>query len=155
MDHKQFLVHRSWKDENEISGHALMATVPPVEHVMEHGMDVPYPHKMPELPKPDLVRMLNICAALPGLNDEVTPVMAWAAILAHPRCEDMNLHDFEAVKTDLKAKVRCYGFGAVLEDFEIRDAIMAVLSGKDPQSSQMTMEWANSGAMEGVTAGGQ
>jgi hypothetical protein len=114
MDHKQYLVHRSWKDENEISGHALMATVPPVEHVMEHGMDVQYPHKMPDLPKPDLVRMLNICAALPGLNDEVTPVMAWAAILAHPRCEDMDLDDFQAVKTDLKGKVRCYGFVSYL-----------------------------------------
>jgi len=153
MDHKQFLVHRSWKDENEISGHALMATVPPVEHVMEHGMDEVYPHKMPELPKPDLVRMFNICAALPGLNDEVTPVMAWATILSHPRCEEMGKDDFDVVKTDLKAKVRCYGFGAVLETFEVRDALMSVMSGKGAFVSQMNMEWTSSGAMDDIVGG--
>jgi hypothetical protein len=45
-----------------------------------------------------------------------------------------------------------FRFGAVLEDFEIRDSIMGVLSGKGPQSSQLDTEWASSGVMEDVIA---
>jgi hypothetical protein len=110
MDHSQFLVDRSLNDENEISGHALMATVPPIDHVKKHGMEVMHEHKMPDLPRPDLVKMLNLSAGLPGLVDEVTPVMAWSVVLSHPKCEEMSEDDFSKIKVDLKGKVRCYGY---------------------------------------------
>jgi len=142
MDHSQFLVNRSLNDENEINGHALMATVPPISHVEHHGMDVPWEQKMPSLQMPSLSRMLNLCAALPGITNEVTPVMAWAAILSHPKCEEMSKEDFGRIKDDLKPKVRCYGFGAVLEDFEIKDAIMGVLSQKaQGYNPGIAMDW--------------
>jgi len=104
-------------------------------------MEVMHEHKMPDMPKPDLVKMLNLCAALPGITDEVTPVMAWSAILSHPKCEDMTKDDFSKLKDDLKGKVRCYGFGAVLEDFEVKDAIIRVLNENGPIQLYGTMEW--------------
>jgi len=104
------MVNRSLTDEDWPCGHALMATVPPRQHCEDHGMDVQYPHKLPDLPKPDLVRMLNLCAQLPGLNEELTPVMAWAFILSHPACPEMTKVDFDAIRDDLKPKVACYGY---------------------------------------------
>jgi hypothetical protein len=104
------MTNRSLNDEEWVSGHALMATAPPRHHCEEHGMDVEYPHKMPDLPKPDLARMLNLCASLPGLKEELTPVMAYSFILSHPACPEMTKSDFEAIRDDLKPKVACYGY---------------------------------------------
>jgi hypothetical protein len=33
------------------------------------------------------------------------------------------LEDFERLRQDLGGKVRCYGFGAMFEEFEVRDII--------------------------------
>jgi hypothetical protein len=115
MDHTQVLVDKSLHDEDWIaghaaSGHALMATAVPMDHVREHGMDVKYEHQLPAIPKPDLSRMLNLCASLPHLSREVTPVMAWACILQHPRVVELSEGDVEIIKADLKGKVSCYGY---------------------------------------------
>ena len=104
------MVNKALGEEDWCSGHALMASAPPIDHVREHGMDKIYPHQLPDLPKPDLVKMLNLCSSLPGLNDEVTPIMAWALLLSHPRCVELTEKDFEAIKADLKHRVTCYGY---------------------------------------------
>ena len=87
--------------------------------------------------------------------------MAWARILSHERSAEFTMEDFEALISELKPKTVCYGyvlyspilllffsfgfgywldadcliffcrFGAVLCDFEVRDAISKVLMGKD------------------------
>ncbi|KAI9709261.1 MAG: hypothetical protein M1820_003381 [Bogoriella megaspora] len=141
MDHIQFLCVRSEESiqqsppinddhnlENDvhISGHALMATCPPQSHIIEHPKD-PYPHKMPELGTPDLMRLLDLSSRLP-LDGEITPIMAWTMIRGHPALPLMAEKDIETMKNDLVGKVRCYGFGAVLEEFEVRDAIEGVLA---------------------------
>jgi len=143
MSHQQYMVNKSLGDEDWCSGHALMATSPPIDHVREHGMDKQYPHQLPELPKPDLIKMLNLCTNLPGLSDEVTPVMAWAFLLSHPRCVELTESDFEAIKKDLKTRVTCYGFGAVMEDFEVKDALQKILTSKraSPSGNASEMEW--------------
>jgi hypothetical protein len=118
MDHAQYLVDKSMHDSewiagNAVSGHALMATAVPIAHVHEHGMEVKYPFQLPDLAKPDLSRMLNLCAKLPGLSQEVTPIMAWACILQHPRAVELTEVDVEGIKADLKDKVACYGYVCV------------------------------------------
>lgn len=104
------MVNRSVSDENWVCGHALMATVPPRQHCEEHGMDVEYPHQMPDLPKPDLARMLNLCAEIPELGDELTPIKAWAMILAHPDAMHLTAWDFQAIRNDLKPRCVCHGY---------------------------------------------
>ena len=108
MDHMQYLMVRSaTAAEAEISGHALMATCPPTSHIEAHPEET-YPHKMPDLGMGDLMTLLDLSNRLP-LDGEITPVMAWAGIRSHPRFWELNVGDFNGLKEDLKAKVRCYG----------------------------------------------
>ncbi|MBE7180287.1 MAG: hypothetical protein INR71_03600 [Terriglobus roseus] len=112
MDHMQFLMVRSQDSESEVSGHALMATCPPESHIANHP-DEPYPHKVPDMGMTDLVKLLDLSNRLP-LDGEITPVMAWASIYSHPRRDELTQADFEAMKVDLLAKVRCYGYVTLL-----------------------------------------
>ncbi|KAF1986097.1 hypothetical protein K402DRAFT_412819 [Aulographum hederae CBS 113979] len=137
MDHMQFLMIRSANSADDdtsgqevnVSGHAMMATCPPLSHVIAHP-DENYPHKMPDVGMPDLVKLLDLSSRLP-LDGEITPIMAWAGIRSHPRFGGLTEGEIGVVKRDLLAKIRCYGFGAVLEEFEVRDAISSVLAAKD------------------------
>lgn len=125
MDHMQYLLVRSHNsDEQEfrhpiepaddreydnMSGHALMATCPPYNHVMNHPNE-PYPIKMPDLGTSDLTRLLDLSARLPLNSDsEITPIMAWTEVYRDPRIGQMNAQDFDRIKTELCNKVRCYG----------------------------------------------
>ena len=63
---------------------------------------------MPEIGMPDLVKLLDLSNRLP-LDGEITPIMAWAGIHSHPRRDELTREDFEDLKQDLVAKVRCYG----------------------------------------------
>lgn len=94
---------------DHMSGHALMATCPPHSHIMDKPGEA-YPHQMPDVPKPDLMKLLSLSSRLPGMEGgEVTPVMAWVAILKSARLRELTKRDFEMLKTDLLSKVRCYG----------------------------------------------
>ncbi|EUC50972.1 hypothetical protein COCMIDRAFT_80851 [Bipolaris oryzae ATCC 44560] len=128
MDHMQFLMVRAHDADELISGHALMATAPPDAHI-SNCPEEKYPHQMPDVNMPDLMKLLDLSNRLP-LDGEITPIMAWAKILQHDRLKDLSKEDFELIKGELLAKVRCYGFGAVLEEFELRDALTTVLAGK-------------------------
>jgi hypothetical protein len=151
MDHMQFLVERSSEPDGDPCGHALMASCPP-EPFPETNPDLPFGHtpihangeatqKTWDVSKPDLANLLDLSKRL-NLDGEITPVMAWGMILAHPRFSEMRTSDFEHICAELGGKVRCYGyvsvffvslwrtddvrFGAVLEEFEVRDALESV-----------------------------
>ncbi|KAK5174123.1 uncharacterized protein LTR77_001203 [Saxophila tyrrhenica] len=146
MDHMQYLVVRSHNPEDQdfkhplensddreydhMSGHALMATCPPYSHVRKTPNE-PYPYKMPELESADLSKLLDLSARLPlGAEGEITPIMAWTQIIRDPRTPGLTKEDLERVRDDLSTKVRCYGFGAVLEEFELNDAMNSVIAEK-------------------------
>ncbi|KZF23737.1 hypothetical protein L228DRAFT_238259 [Xylona heveae TC161] len=127
MDHIQFLLVRAEGSEEDVAGHVVMASCPPHDHIKNHP-DVPYT-KPPELRKADLRSLLDASMRVQW-DGEIPPVNAWAMIFNHPRNSEFTLEDIESMKNNLKGKVRCYGFGAVLEDFEVRDAISNVLASK-------------------------
>jgi hypothetical protein len=52
-------------------------------------------------------------------------------VLEHPRFSEFTLEDFGRLRQDLGGKVRCYGFGAVFEEFEVRDIIDSYMLSKD------------------------
>ncbi|KAI7240639.1 hypothetical protein KC330_g1179 [Hortaea werneckii] len=149
MDHMQYLLVRSHNNENQpmhhpmenaddsehehMSGHALMATAPPHSHVMQKPAEK-YPHQMPLDLGPDgLSKLLDLSNRLPfDRYTEITPVMAWTTILRHERVRELTEADILTIKEDLSTKVRCYGFGAVLEEFELDDALTNVFAQKDP-----------------------
>ncbi|KAI9650906.1 hypothetical protein NHQ30_000941 [Ciborinia camelliae] len=144
MDHMQFIVERSSDVDGEFfSGHALMASCPP-ESDMDMHPDIPFGHCMPhnhsqetdgtdggppkqktwDLSKSDLANLLDLSKRL-DLNGEITPVMAWGMVLGHSRFSELKEVDFKSMSEELLPKVRCYGFGAALEEFEVRDALEA------------------------------
>jgi hypothetical protein len=119
MDHMQFLVERSSEPDGDPCGHALMASCPP-EPFPEPNSEIPFGHtpiyanggvtqKTWDLSKPDLANLLDLSKRL-NLDGEITPVMAWGMILAHPRFSEMRTSDFGAICTELGGKVRCYGY---------------------------------------------
>ncbi|KAF2013126.1 hypothetical protein BU24DRAFT_434247 [Aaosphaeria arxii CBS 175.79] len=136
MDHVQYLMVRAHDPENDfISGHALMASCPPASHIATKTKE-DYPHQMPDIQMPDLMKLLDLSNRLP-LDGEITPIMAWAMILQDQKFHQLTAEDFSVLKGELLAKVRCYGFGAVLEEFEVRDALMTVLTARHSSHEPM------------------
>ncbi|KAI1156140.1 hypothetical protein F4825DRAFT_345768 [Nemania diffusa] len=153
MDHLPWLLEKGSDSPGEPCGHALMASCPP-EPFAELNSEIPFgiahgaasdgtesksksgeqqSMRTWELSKGDLTTLLDLSKRL-DLDGEITPVMAWGTILSHPRLTELTRKDFEKITDDLKDKVRCYGFGAVMEEFEVRDSLNAVLSAK-PEAS--------------------
>ncbi|KAK3336246.1 hypothetical protein B0T19DRAFT_396018 [Cercophora scortea] len=151
MDHLPWLLERGTEvGGHEPCGHALMASCPP-EPFPELTPDIPFGYsnvkasaaggggggntgleagqRTWELNKGNLATLLNLSTRL-NLDGEVTPVMAWGVVLAHPRLAELGMDDFVRLTEELSTKVRCYGFGAVMEDFEVRDALENILSTK-------------------------
>jgi len=155
MEHMQYLLVRSHNAANQpfhhplepaddaehehMSGHALMATAPPHSHIM-HKPAEKYAHQMPEgVGTGALANLLQLSNRLPMDRDgEITPVMAWMAVLTDPRLGELKMKDIEKLKMSLLDKTRCYGFGAVIEEFEVRDGLLALFAEKDgaPARSQ-------------------
>ncbi|KAK4560875.1 hypothetical protein LTR86_005455 [Recurvomyces mirabilis] len=156
MDHMQYLLVRSHNPEEQpfhhpmenpddaeqehMSGHALMGTAPPHSHIMETP-DEKYPYQMPQgMSAEGLSKLLDLSNRLPFEHySEITPVMAWTTLLRHPRFGELTADDFECMKNDLGTKVRCYGFGAVLEDFELTDALETVWTKKSQGQSALSI----------------
>lgn len=107
MDHMQFLMVRAHDDDEAISGHALMATAPPESHIAKCPHE-DYPHQMPDIAMPDLMKLLDLSNRLP-LDGEITPIMAWVMLLQDSNFAQLSKEDVESIKGDLVAKVRCYG----------------------------------------------
>jgi hypothetical protein len=107
MDHAGMLIQKSRNNELDFSGHVNMASCPPESHLIERP-DVSYQSFLPDMGMPDLMKLLELSNRLP-LDGEITPVMAWSMILQHPRFVELNQQDFQTLRTDLAAKVRCYG----------------------------------------------
>ena len=171
MEHMPWILEQSAATGSNMCGHALMASCPPRPFSDLHA-DVPFgfknieasivpgagaarepvtfaPGTAPgqrtwELSKADLNTLLALSTKL-NLDGEITPVMAWGMILAHSRLGQLTLQDFAKLTEELAGKVRCYGFGAVMEDFEVRDAMENVLSTK--------LDLANAGAASGLSLG--
>ncbi|KAH8893811.1 hypothetical protein GQ53DRAFT_644617 [Thozetella sp. PMI_491] len=146
MDHMPWLLERGTEvGGSEPCGHALMASCPP-EPFPELTPDIPFGYsnvassgnesavdssqRTWELSKGDLATLLDLSKRL-NLDGEITPVMAWGMVLGHPRLAELRTDDFVRLTEELGGKVRCYGFGAVMEEFEVRDALENVLSTKD------------------------
>ncbi|KHN98537.1 bZIP-type transcription factor [Metarhizium album ARSEF 1941] len=144
MQHLPFLTSRS--EGGDPCGHALMASCPPAPfgklttktpfgntHTHDRGDGSNPAQGTWEISKADLSTLLDLSQRL-DLDGEITPVMAWGMILSHPRFADFQPEDFAKIAAELGRKVRCYGFGAVMEEFELRDAFESVLpSGMEPE----------------------
>lgn len=132
-------------EDDQLYGHALMASCSPGIYP-ESSPEMPYnppnnavsSHHTCTLSKSGFADLLERSERL-NLDGEVTPVMAWHMILNHPRFSEFTVEDFEMVTKGLEGKVRCYGFGAVFEEFEVCDVIENVMSCKDSTSGSTSV----------------
>ena len=127
-------------DDNDsalISGHALMASCPPISHVknvpaQQGGLIPTYEHKVPDAEMKTLQTLLNLSTAIrseiPG--GQVTPVMALQCLRGHRNYQSLTRDDVLWMIESIRGNVRCYGFGAVMEDFELRDALSGIFATK-------------------------
>jgi hypothetical protein len=131
-DHTEYLCRESAKDEinqSFFSGHALMASCPPPSHIQNVPDGNQYPHQTYALPTANLETLLNLSRQLIS-EGQVTPIMVLQSLKGHELYHTLTREDIKAIIDTLHAKVRCYGFGAVVEDFELRDCLSSVLGSK-------------------------
>jgi len=77
-----------------------------------------------DIPSNDLAGLMNLSNRLNLAGEgEITPVHAWGMVRTHERFMDLGKEEIKELALELVTKVRCYGFGAVLEEFEVRDAL--------------------------------
>lgn len=105
-----------------------MACAPPPSHLLTPE-DNQYPHQTYELPHANLTTLLNLSRQL-VTESQITPIMALQSLKNHEMYPSLSREDVLRMMEDLVAKVRCYGFGAVVEDFEFMDSLSSVLGTK-------------------------
>lgn len=116
-------------EDMPFSGHALMASCPPPSYISNTTPDQTYPHKTYDLPLANLHTLLNLSRQL-VTDGQITPIMALQCLKNHELYPSLSRDDIKIVVDTLNTKVRCYGFGAVIEDFELKDCLSSVLGTK-------------------------
>src|SRR5690349_20802063 len=116
------------EEEALFSGHALMASCPPPSHIervpaQKGGLEPTYEHKVPDSESDQiLTKLFNLSHTLTIPSGQVTPIMALQSLKGHRNYSSLTREDVLGMIEAIRSKVRCYGFGAVMEDFELRDA---------------------------------
>lgn len=137
MSHLPWLLERGTAvgGHEQPCGHALMASCPP-QPFTQLTNDIPFGYtnvnvnnndnaqhdvvpdlgnpngerqRTWELSKADLATLLDLSQKL-NLEGEVTPVMAWGMVLAHPRLSELKPRDLVKLAEELVGKVGCYGY---------------------------------------------
>ncbi|KAJ5475184.1 hypothetical protein N7539_008250 [Penicillium diatomitis] len=129
-EHTDYLCRRSITEADDedmpFSGHALMASCPPPSYIANTAPDQTYPHKTYDLPLANLSTLLNLSRQL-VTDGQITPIMALQCLKNHELYHSLRREDIKIIIDTLNTKVRCYGFGAVVEDFELIDCLSSVL----------------------------
>lgn len=121
------------------SGHALMASVPPMSHcartpAQKGGLEPTYPHQAPQASIETLQTLLDLSKVIKSEGyvegGQVTPIMALQSLRGHQNYQSLTREDVIGMVDAIRNKVRCYGFGAVMEDFELRDALATIFATK-------------------------
>lgn len=98
------------------------------------GLTPTYDHRVPDLPTSSLNTLLNLSQKIKAEGyvegGQVTPIMALHSLRGHRHYPSLTREDVLGMIEVIRNKVRCYGFGAVMEDFELRDALSSVFATK-------------------------
>ncbi|CAZ79918.1 unnamed protein product [Tuber melanosporum] len=127
MDHIQILTANSMTSPaSDFHGHALMASCPSESNTSRHA-EVPRGSKTFDVGPSELAILFNLSNRL-ELDGELTPIAVWAHVTRHERFADLEMADFKALEKTLLDKVKCHGFGAVVEEYEVVDALSEIIA---------------------------
>ncbi|KAL5612278.1 hypothetical protein BROUX41_000182 [Berkeleyomyces rouxiae] len=144
MGHLPFLLERTHDSPEPMAcGHGRMLSCPPLPY-SQLSSDTPWSSRFVPNPEPrsdaegqvnqmtwdasksGLARLLELSSQF-DLDGEITPVQAWSLITGDERFGQLGREDLVKLAASLGDKVHCFGFGAVVEDFEVRDAFESIL----------------------------
>lgn len=148
-DHVAYMINRSndaaanpnptSHNEYNHNGHGLMVSSTHWHSLVNNGGN---PSTAPAMDQSDLdfiESLINSADQIP-LRGEMTPVQAWTWMKQQRgRADWLCNEDWEKLWKILKAACRCYGFGAVVEKYEVEDALHEVYTARHPE---MNSEWA-------------
>ena len=116
-----------------------MASCPPASFIrntpaQQGGLVNTYDHKVPDVAYSQLQRILDLGQRVISLEDvpsgQVTPTLALQYLRGHRHYSTLTRDDIVRMMDSMRGQVRCYGFGAVMEDFELRDALSRIFATK-------------------------
>ena len=127
-----------------------MASCPPPSHIervpaQQGGLIPTYDHKVPDAESVQILNnLLNLSQTLRGSaipSGQVTPIMALQSLKGHRHYTTLTREDVLGMIESIRSKVRCYGFGAVMEDFELRDALSSIFATKPETYDQFGIDY--------------
>ena len=141
-DHVAFMINRSNSnaDEHNHNGHGLMVSSTHWHSLVNSGSDplLPSARAMDQSDLNFIESLINSADQIP-LRGEMTPVQAWTWMKQQRgRADWLCNEDWEKLWKILKEACRCYGFGAVVEKYEVENAMHAVYCARHPE---MNREW--------------
>lgn len=149
-DHVAFMINRSNEaaanpnptshNEYNHNGHGLMVSSTHWHSLVNSGSDPLLP-TAPAMDQSDLnfiESLINSADQIP-LRGEMTPVQAWTWMKQQRgRADWLCNEDWEKLWKILKDACRCYGFGAVVEKYEVENAMHDVYCARHPE---MNRQW--------------
>ncbi|KAH0608059.1 uncharacterized protein H6S33_002111 [Morchella sextelata] len=142
MDHIQLMFGNIDKNpEADFHGHRLMVSCPPEPlYLKQHQQqqeqqqqqthaEVPWGAQTWDLAANELWDLFNMQDRF-ELEGELTPIAVWVLVSQHPQFAYLDMNDFNSLAEGLLLKVKCHGFGAVIEEFEVQDSLASLFSKK-------------------------
>jgi regulator of replication initiation timing len=127
MNHIKAMTSTSVNDsEADYHGHALCVSCPPQIHSAQFP-EADWDLYSRDIKPADLSILFNLSNRL-QLEGEMTPIAVWATITRHKRFPELELSEFETIKQNLLPKIKCYGFGSVIEAYQVRDTLDELLN---------------------------
>ncbi|KAF8467716.1 hypothetical protein BDZ91DRAFT_793392 [Kalaharituber pfeilii] len=137
LSHMHEVCTNAATDPKFIQGHVLMLSCPPESHSLRNP-DIPWGSKTVDLEPDAVTQLFNMQVLdaerqkyLDNLDGELTPMAAWTKITTHPRFRELTVEDFATLANELSTKVNCHGFGAVIEETDMDDALERLFVQKD------------------------
>lgn len=81
-----------------------------------------------KIPAVEIERLLDLSGGL-NLSGELTPVQAWGRLVRMDSFKQLGLREINAIRDELAKGIRCYGFGAVMDEDEFERIVGVVVSG--------------------------
>ncbi|KAL9003512.1 MAG: hypothetical protein Q9188_003617 [Gyalolechia gomerana] len=134
-EHKKMMCVRGTNpNPDELSGHALMLTSLPEDQYDRNPAELnnDHYHQIPNIQSKALLRMLHTSSPLLDFGPlEVAPVQALEIIQQHERVLEITLEEFKELRKRLNVYMNCYGFGAVIPQYAVRDELEGLFVEKD------------------------
>lgn len=148
-DHVAFMINRSndavanpnptSHNEYNHNGHGLMVSSTHWHSLVNNGSNPSTATSMDQSDLDFIESLINSADQIP-LRGEMTPVQAWTWMKQQRgRADWLCNEDWEKLWKILKDACRCYGFGAVVEKYEVENAMHEVYCARHPE---MNREWA-------------